>query len=904
MPCAVVQRKRRLLQELFPAQSSCDVVLRLAGDSHLQLIQHSEHTAGSTGRSLHMEAQLCDAIAAGVGNTELDLQLFAFLQPVHFTVKTLLADSRQHVGTDIHFTGQVEVRYHGSGEDLAGVDRGREDGLITLIIKIVTAVEGLVVHIAVVSGQDAVQNQLHATFHRVLSKTQGVAQAQAMGRTGQREVEQLLTALGQLHRCILFHAMGQTVQLVQELAVSGHIQVVHCAGDTGKHNEVVHGITVMRRNALQTTEHAQNGADVAGIAVGIPTAHSSDLDGAAEIACAIQHTQHANTGIGNDMAHTGVLIIAPVVDEELHASLPIVGIFLVECAHSVDHSCIGAIGGNVLHTHIDDLVNGLGLVSSSDTSSQESSAVNAVAIVRHAGSCHSHLGSHGRITQVDQAPGVDEDLATDLLSQNDAILLNRTGLRCGDALLQVVVSGVLGGDAVAAPPIQTDAISGVVEPCLTHSLGSQLVADAVVQQAAQEIHGTIDIVISRKILVVTDVAADIAAELLDPLKIPGAGLHGCTQANTCVHAQKAGIDPFQHLIHKNLALLDQRSQILSQATDGQTLGELQASAAGIAGTLDPSFGDLGSTQLCATDSAQNCTNSVSVTAEVSSQDDAALEAALAQQEQSECLRNSLLDSSLVTGTEVIMQSHPSLAEVSLSQLHQLQHVLHVVVQPAIGGDAGHSSLDDLFVGAGHHCGSNSSCNSLCCPDTAVVVADFSVTLSQFLSMLYVTCADNANGRNTHASAIGEAVNRTTAGLRGHNAALQVLSSVDLGIAATGELVLTGDVLQPAFSQVLVRRIALVVDQHLSSEDCELGIVGGPDLAAVKRQDHAIVLMIFGDTAGVAKAIADGQTCHCAQCLLISQFGIVDQIVSGKHCLFLRNYFSALLLVRDWLSSQS
>ena len=348
-------------------------------------------------------------------------------------------------------------------------------------------------------------------------------------------------------------------------------------------------------------------------------------------------------------------------------------------------------------------------------------------------------------------------------------------------------------------------------------------------------------------------------------------------------AEKAGIDPFQHIVHDGASLADQRCQILGQAADGQSLRELQAGAAGITGTLDPCFGDSLSAQLCATDSAQNGTDSIGVTAEVGGQDNAALETALAQQEQSKCLGNGFLNGSLVAGAEVIMQSHPSLAEVGFSQFHQFQHVLHVVVQPAVGGDAGHGCLDDLLIGAGYHCGGNGGGNGLGSPDTAAGMADFGIALSQFLGVFHITGADDTYGRDAHAGAVGEAVNSAAAGLGGHNATLQVLGSVDLRVAASGEIVLSGNVLQPAFGQVLVRRITVVIDQHLCGKDSELGIVGGPNLATVEGQDHAVILVIFGHTAGITEAVADGQTCHGAQGLVVGQFRIFDQIISCKHC---------------------
>ena len=80
----------------------------------------------------------------------------------------------------------------------------------------------------------------------------------------------------------------------------------------------------------------------------------------------------------------------------------------------------------------------------------------------YTGRCFAVMSRFFRIAGVYQSPGIDKDLAANLLCQNQAVLLHRAGLGRFYAVLQVQVSRMLRTDPISAPPEHANAFPGII----------------------------------------------------------------------------------------------------------------------------------------------------------------------------------------------------------------------------------------------------------------------------------------------------------------------------------------------------------------------------------------------------------------------------------------------------------
>ena len=188
--------------------------------------------------------------------------------------------------------------------------------------------------------------------------------------------------------------------------------------------------------------------------------------------------------------------------------------------------------------------------------SHEPGAGQTLAVMGNTGGNLGVFGGLGGLAGPDQAPGVDEDLAADLVGKELSVGGSGARLRSGDAMEEVEVGGVLGGHAIAAPPEHTDALPGIVQPGLGHILRRQLAVFGAVPQGAEEIHRAVSIVIGGEVDVILHVAPDVAIGLLDPLIGPDVGLHRGAQTDAHVHTQETGIYFFEIIfLHGNAPVL-------------------------------------------------------------------------------------------------------------------------------------------------------------------------------------------------------------------------------------------------------------------------------------------------------------------------------------------------------------
>ena len=160
--------------------------------------------------------------------------------------------------------------------------------------------------------------------------------------------------------------------------------------------------------------------------------------------------------------------------------------------------------------------------------------------MRHRGGHGRHLGGALRIARVHPAPAIDEDLAADLLGHRGAVGGDGARFRRLHAGLEVLVGGVLGGIAEAAPPVHAVLLGGVVEPGPADIGGRRL--EPVVAQRADEIDRAVGVVVGGEVLEVAQVLRDLAIGVADPLIAPDGRLDRGAEAHADGLAEKAGID--------------------------------------------------------------------------------------------------------------------------------------------------------------------------------------------------------------------------------------------------------------------------------------------------------------------------------------------------------------------------
>ena len=253
---------------------------------------------------------------------------------------------------------------HCEGSGLSRIGQRRKYRHIALVVKIPTAVEGLHKQIeALAPDQLFIEAAKGAAVFRagLRHAADRVGHMEAMGRAGQGEIIVQRPILRRRLRAFLARqTAGQSEQL---FAVAGNIQNVQIAGNAGQHDLVVNGAAVALVNTLRAYGHAQNGAHVARVAVRVPAAHGGQFDGAGEVAPAIIQRQRAHARVGDDVAHAGILVIAPFCLQHGKTSPPVLRIVAVAPFHRVEYLAVQAVRRNLLKPCGDDLLHVGGLES-------------------------------------------------------------------------------------------------------------------------------------------------------------------------------------------------------------------------------------------------------------------------------------------------------------------------------------------------------------------------------------------------------------------------------------------------------------------------------------------------------------------------------------------------------------
>ena len=467
----------------------------------------------------------------------------------------------------------VQVQLHRDG--LSRIGSGAEHRAVALIGEILAGVEGLIVDLAALPPAHPVHEDLQGAGAGVgvLGAVPGPAaerirQADIVGAARKLKIEvDFSRAVGLFQVLGRFFPGNAVAQKGRLPAEGGDIQNVQVAGNAGADNGVVDGVQIFPGNTGNACGNTQDGAHVSGVAVRIPARHGGDLHGAVEFAFTVEQGHHAHTGVGDDVADSGVFVVAPVPEQQLHAVPPVFRVGLVEGPDGLHDAAVGADLRQLPKPRVYDLVHIVGLKGLGNGGAHEPGAVDAVAVVGYAGGSlavvRCPLGRAG----IHQAPGIDEDLAADLLCHGLAVLADGAGLGGGNAVFQVQIGGVLRADAVAAPPEHTYALPGVVQPGPGHVLRLQRTVYRVIHQGPEEENGAVGVIVSGEIFEFLYVVVDVPVGIQDPLVGPDGGLHRRSQANAHVHPQKTGIHLLQIILDHTILLFGKIDRFCVSVTE-------------------------------------------------------------------------------------------------------------------------------------------------------------------------------------------------------------------------------------------------------------------------------------------------------------------------------------------------
>ena len=365
--------------------------------------------------------------------------------------------------------------------------------------------------------------------------------AEAAGGAGQREgvaplagVQRLRPALG---HGLAGHAIGQIGQISRAPRRVHGVQ----AAQHRRHREEV----VDRRaplfviDGLQPAEHAHDRADVAHVAVRVPAAHVADVQRAVEIAAAADHREHHHRRVGDDVAGSRIAVVAPMAAHMLERRAPVGGIRFADGAHVPGHPGVFAVGGNAGKRRVENFAHALCGKRRGNGRRDELPAVNSVAAMAHRRGLSGVFRRKLRPSGQHEAPGVDENLTADLLGDGRAVLGDGAGARRGNARAQVQIGRVLGGLAVAAPPVKAVLIGRVVQPRLRNLVRREVAGISRVVQRADEQHRPVGVVVRGEQVVIHHIAVQLAVHLPNLVVCPA--LDGRAVAHADELAQPSGI---------------------------------------------------------------------------------------------------------------------------------------------------------------------------------------------------------------------------------------------------------------------------------------------------------------------------------------------------------------------------
>lgn len=262
----------------------------------------------------------------------------------------------------------------------------------------------------------------------------------------------------------------------------------------------------------QAVLDAEEAADVAGVAVGIPSRRGGDSHRAPEIVAAVEEAEDDQGVIRHHVAIAGVAVVAVARGDPLARPSP-VRLARVPLADVVDQAADDRVGRDESDAEIEERAQ-VGLREGRRFHRrQHLGTVDRRAVVADRGGAAGEVGGARRVAGRDHRPAVDEDLRADLLGDDRAVECDRTAGGGGRAGLQAQIGGVLGRVAEAAPPEDRAPLDDVVQPALADLRGSEIRGVATIGEGTEEGEGAGDVVVGddqRRAKPLVDVVGHLA----------------------------------------------------------------------------------------------------------------------------------------------------------------------------------------------------------------------------------------------------------------------------------------------------------------------------------------------------------------------------------------------------------
>ncbi len=272
-------------------------------------------------------------------------------------------------------------------------------------------------------------------------------------------------------------------------------------------------------DAGQAGDQAHDAAHVADVAVGVPAGHVGHVQGPGKVVAAVGEGHDDHRRVRDNVTATAVFVIAVAFLDAPEAIAP-VAVALAPPDHVTHDLGVQRVGRDQREADLEQAPRLFFHERRRLDASHEHAAIDTVAVVRDRGRLACVAGRLFGVAGTDQPPGVDKDLPPDLLGNDGAVLLNRAGTRRRDAVRQVQVGSMLGADAIAAPPQRAVPVAQVVQPGVADLLRRELLGGGEIAQRADKDQRPREVVVGTEIVIMLDIAGQLAVGLPDPVRRP------------------------------------------------------------------------------------------------------------------------------------------------------------------------------------------------------------------------------------------------------------------------------------------------------------------------------------------------------------------------------------------------
>ena len=143
------------------------------------------------------------------------------------------------------------------------------------------------------------------------------------------------------------------------------------------------------------------------------------------------------------MTDSGIPVITMMLMDVLTAVLPVFRMFPVKLHHLPDHRCVTAVPGQVGKSLLQNFLYILFHKRIADTGCHEHTAMDTIPIMGDTGCLRCQLHRQIRLSRRHQSPGINENLASDLLRCHFSVLPDASAGRSRNSGTQIQISGML-----------------------------------------------------------------------------------------------------------------------------------------------------------------------------------------------------------------------------------------------------------------------------------------------------------------------------------------------------------------------------------------------------------------------------------------------------------------------------